>query len=79
MQKHTLISVADANDRCDIVCRQTFEITQDHNLALTVGQLRQQLLHARREVLGHDTVVGAVSPGLGGCHPPTRSVEAFVD
>ena len=74
-----MISVGDANERGDIVRRESFEIAQHDDLALAIRQLRQQLLNASGEVLGHEVVVGAVGPRLGRSDPRPGSVEALVD
>ena len=73
------MSVGDANERGNVVRGQSFEITQRDDLALTGGQLRQQLLNANGEVLGYEAVVSAVGPWLGRCDPRPGSVEALVD
>jgi hypothetical protein len=79
MQEYALISVGDAHERGNVVRGQSFQIAQDHNLALALGKLRQKLLNASGEVLGDEAVIGAVGPRLGRCNPRSGSVEALVD
>jgi hypothetical protein len=79
VQEDALISVGDANERGNIFSGQSFEIPQDHDLALGLRELRQQFLNASGEVLGYEAVVGAVGPWLGRCDPRSRSVEALID
>ena len=79
VKEHSLISVADPNKRGDIVCRDTLEIAQHDDLALAIRQLRQELLNACDEALGHDVIVDTVGPWLGGSDPRPGLVEALVD
>ena len=42
MQQYPLIPVADTQQRRDVVGADLFDVTQDHDLSLRVGQLRQE-------------------------------------
>jgi hypothetical protein len=79
VQQHALVSVAHADEARDVAWGKSFDVAQHDNLALTVGQLGQELLHTRCEMLGRDSVVDAVGPGFRRCRPRPGPVEAVLD
>ena len=78
MKEHALVRVSDTNEISDVARRKPFEITQDHDLALLVGQERQELLHPGADMLGHEPVVDLVGPRLGRRRPRSRRVETIL-
>ena len=79
MQQYPLIPVADTQQRRDLVGTHLFDVTQDHDLSLGVGQLRQERVNAGGEFLGDEVIVDTIRPRHGRGCPVATGVEALLE
>ena len=80
-QQHPLVAVGDAEKAGDLVGGETLDIAEQDDLALAVGELRQQRPDTGGQPLGDDPVLGPLRPRNRRRRPRARRVEllAHVD
>jgi hypothetical protein len=76
VQQASLIAGSDLEYGARLVAAETFDISQQHNLAFTLGQLVEGGLDNRRPCHGVKSVFGVVCPALHRVSPLSGTVEA---
>lgn len=79
MKQYPLIAVADTQQRCDLVGTDMFDVPQNDDLSLRVGQLWQERVNTSRKLRGDEVIVDTFHPRHGRGRPPAHRIEAFAE
>jgi hypothetical protein len=77
MEQHALVAVSDPEKRDDVGRVEAFDVTEHDDLALLVGQCRQEVVDSRGEVLGDEPVIDLIGPGNGRLRPRAVDIKSF--